>query len=295
MDVELRHLRSFVAVAEELNFTRAAARLHLAQPALSAHVRQLEQRMGCRLLERTTRKVSLTPAGAALLDAAPGALAAVEEAVADAQAAAAGEGGTLAVGMPATSALDLVPRVLRAFAEVRPRVHVSVRSVPFGDPTGGVRSGECDAAIVWLPFDPAGLEVEPLYEDERVVLMAASHALASTDPSQLDVRTVARAPFVHLRGFDEVAADFWTLAEFRDDEPISVGAWITGFEDMFPAIRSGQAIAAIPSSVAAGLPWDDVVTRPVAGLPPATVALCRRAGDSRPVLGAFAAAVRSAL
>ena len=72
MDVELRHLRSFVAVAEELNFTRAAEKLHLAQPALSAHVRQLEERVGCRLVERTTRRVSLTPAGEALFAAALG-------------------------------------------------------------------------------------------------------------------------------------------------------------------------------------------------------------------------------
>ena len=63
MDVELRHLRSFVALAEELNVTRAAERVHVAQPALSAHIRQLEQRVGCRLVERTTRGVSVTPAG----------------------------------------------------------------------------------------------------------------------------------------------------------------------------------------------------------------------------------------
>src|ERR671914_915416 len=70
MDVEIRHLRSFVAVAEERNFTRAAERLHLAQPALSAQIRQLEQRMGVQLLERTTRKVDLTPAGEGLLERA---------------------------------------------------------------------------------------------------------------------------------------------------------------------------------------------------------------------------------
>src|SRR3954464_11316023 len=107
MDVELRHLRSFIAVAEELNFTRAAARLHLAQPALSAHVRQLEERIGMQLLERTTRRVSLTPAGGALLEAAPGALAAVDAAVASARAAGAGETGELVVGLMATSALDV--------------------------------------------------------------------------------------------------------------------------------------------------------------------------------------------
>jgi len=295
MDVELRHLRSFVAVAQELNFTRAAERRHLAQPALSAHVRRLEERIGVRLLERTTRRVSLTPAGAALLEAAPGALAGVDAAVAAARAAAAGETGELVVGLMATSALDVTPRVLRAFAQLRPGVSVSVRNVSFDDPTGGVRSGEADLAIVWLPFTEEGLVVEPLFEDARVVVLGESHPLAGVAEADLDLGAVARCPFVEVEGGDPVSNAFWNLAEFRDGEPLRVGAWITGFEDMFAAIRAGQAIAAVPESVASTLPFGDVVVRHVPGLPPATVALCRRAGDDRPMVEAFAQAVRSVL
>lgn len=156
MDVELRHLRSFVAVAEELNFTRAAERLHLAQPALSAHVRQLEARIGAQLLERTTRRGDFTPEGAALLASAPAAIAAIEDAVRAAQAAAAGEAGE------------------------------------------------------------AGLVTEPLFDDERVVVLGASHPLAAR-PS-LDAREVARQPFVHVADVDPVTAGFWTLR--RDRRPV---------------------------------------------------------------------------
>lgn len=294
MDVELRHLRSFVAVAEELNFTRAAERLHLAQPALSAHVRQLEERVGVKLLERTTRRVALTPAGAALLGSAPAALAAVDDAVRAARAAGAGETGELVVGLLATSALDFTPRVLRAFAQVRPEVRVSVRNVPFDDPSGGVRSGECDAAIVWLPFIDDGLAIEPLFEDARLLVLATSHRLAAQE-GPLDPREVAREPFVWVREIDPVAGAFWTLEAYRDGEPLRVGAHITGFEDMFAAVRAGQAVSAIPASVAGGLPWDDVVVRELEGLEPATVALCWRADDERPVVRAFVEAVRAAV
>lgn len=291
MDVELRHLRSFVAVAEELNFTRAASKVHVAQPALSAHIRQLEERMGCRLVERTTRRVALTPAGEALFALAPAALASVADAVRAAQAAAAGETGSLVVGLLATSGLDFTPRVLRAFASEWPGVEVSVRNVSFDDPSGGVRSGEADLAIVWLPFTDEGLICEPLFEDRRLAVMAATHPLASQ--ASVTPEELVREPMVWVRDIDPVTGAFWTLESYRGGEPRRVGAHITGFEDMFPALRAGQAVAAIPESVATGLPWPDLVVREVVGLSPATVALCRRADDTRPIVEAFASVVRA--
>jgi len=289
MDVELRHLRSFVAVAEELNFTRAAARVHIAQPALSAHIRQLEERVGCRLVERTTRRVALTPAGEALFALAPSALAAVADAVRAARAAAAGETGSLVVGLLATSGLDFTPRVLRAFAAAWPGVDVSVRSVSFDDPSGGVRSGECDLAIVWLPFVDEGLVCEPLFEDDRLAVLNAGHRLAALE--ELDPYELAQEPYVWVRDSDPVSGAFWTLDEYRRGVPRKVGAHITGFEDMFAAVRAGQAVSTIPASVASGLPWPDIVVRRVKDLPPATVALCRRADDTRPIVSAFAEVV----
>jgi len=291
MDVELRHLRSFVAVAEELNFTRAAGRVHIAQPALSAHIRQLEERVGCRLVERTTRRVALTPAGEALFAAAPSALAAVADAVRAARAAAAGETGSLVIGLLATSGLDFTPRVLRAFAAAWPGVDVSVRSVSFDDPSGGVRSGECDLAIVWLPFVDEGLVCEPLFEDDRLAVLNAGHRLAALE--ELDPYELAQEPYVWVRDSDPVSGAFWTLDEYRRGVPRKVGAHITGFEDMFAAVRAGQAVSTIPASVASGLPWPDIVVRPVKDLPPATVALCRRADDTRPIVSAFAEVVRA--
>jgi DNA-binding transcriptional LysR family regulator len=291
VNVELRHLRAFVAVAEELNFTRAAARLHLAQQALSAQIQQLEARVGAPLFSRTTRRVELTPAGRAFLAHAHEVLGAADAAVDAARAAAAGETGELTIGLLATAALDFTPRVLRAFAAERPDVQVSVRNVEFADPTGGVAGGETDVAIVWLPFATDGLEVEQLFADDRVALLAADHPLAARD--ELRAEELAREPTGWIEEMDPVARDFWTLAEHRNGEPRPPGPAITGFDDYLAAVRALQAVAAVPRSIASSLPWSDLVVREVVGLAPAEVAVCRRAGDENPLVAAFVAVARA--
>ena len=289
MDLELRHLRAFVAVAEELNFTRAAERLHLAQPALSTQIRQLELRVGAPLFVRTTRKVELTDAGQALLERVPGLLVGVDDAVRAARRAAEGHTGTLTIGLLATGPLDVTPKILRAFARERPHVRVAVRNVGFADPSGGVRAGDTDLAIVWLPFEDEGLVCEPLFEDRRMAVLAADHPLASREP--LEVADLLGEPMCWVQGVDPVAGAFWTLDELRGRPP-TIGAEVTGFEDMFAAVRAGGAVAAIPGSIAERLSFPDIVAREVAGLPPATVATCRRGGPQDPRVEIFAACAR---
>lgn len=285
MSVELRHLRSFVAVAEELNFTRAAARVHLAQQALSAQIRQLEELMGVRLFNRTTRRVELTAAGEALLERIPALLEGIDGALDAAASAARSETGELGVGLLATAPLDFTPRLLRAFAEARPEVALSIRNYPFGDPSGGLRDHRTDVALVWLPFTTEGLVCEPLLEDARMAVLAADHPLAGRD--ELETADLVDEPIVWVDDMDPVARDFWTLADQRGGAPPRIGARVTGFEDLFAAVRAGRAVAASPASVVGGLPFTDVVVRPVRDLEPAWVAVCRRAGDDNPSAGAF--------
>ena len=285
MSIELRHLRSFVAVAEELSFTRAAERLHLAQQALSAQIRQLEQLIGATLFIRTTRRVELTPAGRALLERAPALLEAVDAAVEAAVQADRSEAGELSVGLLATAPLDFTPRLLRAFAARHPDVDVSVRSYPFDDPSGGVRDRAADVSLVWLPFSTDGLVCEPLFSDPRMAVLPASHPLAARE--ELEVGDLLDEPVVWIDDMDPVARDFWVLADHRDGPP-RIGAHITGFDDMFAAVRAGQAIAASPASVVGGLPFADLAVRPVRGLAPAQVAVCRRADTPNPAAELFA-------
>jgi DNA-binding transcriptional LysR family regulator len=172
------------------------------------------------------------------------------------------------------------------FAAERPNVSVSIRNVAFDDPTGGVLSRKCDVSLVWEPFLTQGLTCERLFSDERVAMLAADHPLLASEGA-LSAEALAQEPFVWVDDMDPVARDFWTLAEQRGGRPPRIGARITGFEDLFAAVRAGQAVAACPASIAAGLPWKDLTTRPVQGLPPVQVALCWRAEDRNAVVNAF--------
>src|SRR5919202_4669249 len=124
MQLELRHLRYFLAVAEELNFTRAAERLHVAQPALSAQIRQLETQLGCGLFERTTRKVELTPEGRVLAEDAREIIARADHAVARVGAAARGERGVLSIGFLLHGASETGTEILVRFGERFPEVEL---------------------------------------------------------------------------------------------------------------------------------------------------------------------------
>ncbi|WP_239491787.1 LysR family transcriptional regulator [Luteitalea sp. TBR-22] len=287
MSVELRHLQAFVVLAEELNFTRAAARLHVVQQALSTRIRQLEDDLGVTLFTRTTRHVALTPAGETLLTHVPAALQGVASALDQARQATGAERGSLVLGLLATAPLDFTPRLLRALAAEYPHIDVTMRNVAFDDPTGGVRAGETDVALVWRPFDERDVACAPLFADARVAVLPADHPLTAS--GLVEAEALAAEPFVWVDDMDSVARDFWTLAEVRQGRPPRIGAHVTGFEDLFAAVRAGRAVAACPASVTDALPWRDVVTRPVRGLGPAIVAACWRRTDANPLVQAVVA------
>jgi DNA-binding transcriptional LysR family regulator len=175
---DLRQLRTFVAVAEELNFTRAAARLHLAQQAVSKAVRQLERELGVELLERTTREVRLTAAGAALLDSGRGVLAAADDAFARARAIGGGRAGTVRVAVsPACgyAVRDEVTAVLRAGA---PDVAVSLLEVRPGEVEQLLRDRDVDFVLARAARIGAGIESVALRPTPAVLAVPAGHRLA---------------------------------------------------------------------------------------------------------------------
>lgn len=180
--MDLRHLRYFVAVAEERHFTRAAERLGIKQPPLSLTIRQLEQELGTLLLHRLTRGVELTEAGAVLLDSALRILDQVERTKADVQSRARGETGHIHVGFAgATYFQPRVPELILAYREFYPKVLLSPVQSNTPHLIEALRTGSVDVAFVRPPFgDGEGIAVEPLVEEPMCIVLPSTHALAES-------------------------------------------------------------------------------------------------------------------
>ena len=177
---ENRRWSFFVAVAEELHFTRAAERLRIAQPHLSQEIRKLEKELDVTLFERTKRRVALTPAGTVLLDRVRDLQIATDEAVRAARRVARGETGSLSLSFSSAAAFDLAPRSLTRYGRAYPDVDVIVEDLFSNKAIDGVLNGRVDLCIVHPPrrVDPS-LQVEDLYDEEMVAAMPANHRLAA--------------------------------------------------------------------------------------------------------------------
>jgi DNA-binding transcriptional LysR family regulator len=175
---ELRHLRYFVAVAEELNFSRAARRLQMAQPPLSVAIRQLEQELEVELFQRTSREVRLTEAGRSLLDGARRTLAEAERAMSDARRAAAGELGSLRLAFSWSARFETLPAVGQAFRTERPEVTLLAEEMWNARMADALRGGSIDLAMALCPEIAGELTYEPIRREAVVALLGTKHALA---------------------------------------------------------------------------------------------------------------------
>jgi DNA-binding transcriptional LysR family regulator len=177
--VELRHLRYFRAVGEELHFGRAAERLHIAQPPLSQQIRQLERELGVSLLTRTTRTVELTPAGRAYLERTVEILDAVDDAGGQARRIDAGAEGSLAIGCVGSATYSLLPELVRALGESLPGVEVTVRGEMLAPAQiEALLSGDIDLALLRPPVNHDGIVTETVRRDRLLAALPADHRLA---------------------------------------------------------------------------------------------------------------------
>jgi DNA-binding transcriptional LysR family regulator len=280
---DVRQLAHFVAVAEELNFTRAAERAHLVQQALSASIAQLERHLGVKLLERSTRRVALTDAGRAFLEPARDALASVDRAVVIAEQHAAGQHGRLRVGLCATAGLALTPRLLSTFNERYPRIDLEVRHFDFADPRAGVASGLTDVAIVRPPFQQDHLRLLQIGSEPRSVVLSAGHRLARRESVRFG--ELLEEPWMDA-DTDRLWCSFWRGDEYRE-RPAPIGATCSSFDELFEAVRSNRATGLVPASIAKVQAWPGLAFVPVADIAPSTTAICWRAEDRRAALGNF--------
>ncbi len=192
--MELRHLRYFVAVAEELHFGRAAARLSIVQPSLSQQIRQLEDELGFPLLRRTRRSVELTDAGKAFLTAAQHVLAEVQEAKRIAQRAYRGEVGRLVVGYISSSTYDLLPLILRAYRERFPHIEVALRELTTQEQVRALEEERIHVGLLRLPISTAMIRVDVVGREPIVCVLPEEHPLAAHE--RIPVSMLADEPFV---------------------------------------------------------------------------------------------------
>lgn len=294
--MDLRQLRYFVAVAEELHFTRAASRLHLAQSALSAQIGALEREVGAPLFTRANRRVALTPVGAALLPEARELLSSADRVLAQARSHAQRQADTLAVGCLGAVPGELLSVVLRELALEWPGARAEVHAFDFAQIQDSLAEARADVAFLYLPFEhdrPDEVEVISLVEEQRVVLLPATHPLAERE--QLTPEDLARETFIsHSPAVPERWRDFWLLTDELGGRPAVHPHTADTLEEWLHLIAQGEGIDTAPRLISRYYPWPGIRFVPLAGAAPATLAVVRRRGDgAEPLVDAFVRLART--
>jgi DNA-binding transcriptional LysR family regulator len=274
----LRHLEYFIAAAEEGQMTRAAHRLHLAQPALSHAIAELESQLGVKLLERHARGVSLTPAGEAFLPKARAAIAAWHEVVATGRSFARASRGVIEFGfLGVPPGLDS-PGPFEDLARAHPDIELRFRELPFPTtPTAAWLAG-VDVAVCHAPQAEATVWCDEVRREPRVLLAPERHPLAHR--SELAVAEVLEATFIGLHPTVEPSwAGFWSLDDHRGGPPQSVTADdAANPQEVLASLAVRNAVTTVPASVAASLSkiLTGVAAIPLRDARPARIALLGR-------------------
>nr|WP_269634545.1 LysR family transcriptional regulator [Nocardioides sp. J54] len=282
--MHVRKLRQFIVVAEELHFSRAAARLYVAQQALSRQVKELEEELGATLFRRSTRSVELTAAGRALLEGARATVEAWDRAVARTTSAARAEQGVLRVGSCPAAALELTSPILRELEERLPDVEVEMREHLLTDPSAGLLDHSADVAFVRVPATLPGMEVVPLFTEPLVVSVAAGHCLAERD--RVSVAEVLDEPITVSRTEDAAYRAFWQLAGFRDEAPAVLLDHTSVIEEGI-LVASGRAVSVTVAAAARYGGHPDLRFVPIVDAPRSTLAVALPAAEPSPLARAF--------
>jgi len=293
MDVHLRDLRYFVAVAEELNFTRAARRLHLSQPALSKQIQALEAALHAQLLQRNRREVKLTEAGDALLASVRPLLESWDGITATVTEAAARDARVLRVGTLTSIGRALYPGVIDHFEVRQPAWRVELRSFGWGDPTAGLRDRATDVAFLWLPIDAEEIAYEILVTERRVVALSAKHPLAAR--SSVSFLAIADEPLLALPESAGPLRDFWLANDQRSGQPARIAAEVTSADETFEMVAAGVAAHLMAEGNAAIYARPGIACVPVDDLDPAHLAIAWRRDDQRAPVKAFVEACLDAI
>lgn len=281
-------MRYFVAVAEELHFGRAAERLYITQPSLSAQISALEAKLGVRLLDRNSRQVRLTGAGEAFLEGARRAIEESERAVSEARRASEGEVGSLALGFVNGASLGLLPSIVGTFGARYPEVELELREMNTSTQLPALREGRIQAGVVSMLPEEAddSLEVRSFVRTGMIAALPEGHPLSSSQ--EVSVASLAEEPLVMVSRDLEPYLHDGTMRLFRERGLSPRVAQETSQLQMsLGLVAAGVGVAVAPARVRnvgrAGVAYREIREEtPIVGL-----SLAWRRDDGSPVLGAF--------
>ncbi|MDI9886002.1 LysR substrate-binding domain-containing protein [Streptomyces sp. HNM0645] len=279
MSIELRHLRCFLAIAEERSLTRAATALHLTQPAVSRTLAALERRLGVRLVDRSTHHLDLTAEGRAFREKAAAVVAAFDEALDPARL----HRRPLRLGHAWSAFGAFTTPLLRRWRQEHPDTPLELFRID--DRTAGLARGEVDAAVLRGPVDTPGLVTALLFTEPRVAAVTSDGPLARH--ASLTLADLASVPIVLNTVSGLTTLDLWP-AGTRPGTTLTVG----NTDDWLTAIAAGRGAGASAASTAAMHPHPGVTYRPLADAPPVPVLLAWRAAAPHPATGALVALAR---
>jgi len=253
--VELRHLRYFLVVAEEGQFTRAASRLAMQQPPLSQQIRMLEEEVGFELFERLPRGVVLTPAGAAFAEDAQGLLAGLQQAVSKAKRIAVGEVGFLSIGLTSSAGFHpLTTEVIRAFRQAHPEVSVDLAELNAAEVIEKLASGQIHVAFLRKPVDmPDSLSFDLLFDEPMVVVLPTGHALLSgrgQKRPEISLRALAGEDFILVRrpGAPGMYADILAACRQAGFAP-RIAREVPRMVSAINLVAAGMGLTLVPASM----------------------------------------------
>lgn len=293
--MELRQLRYFLALAEDLHFTRAAQRVHVAQPALSAQIRALEHEVGGPLVHRTTRQVTLTAAGEALVAEAASLVDEADRTLAEIRSIVRRERQILAVGCLGAPG-DLLDTTVNALARRFPEVTVDLRTFDYVQIWSSLVDGGVDLALAYLPSDGIelrDLEVLEICDEPRMVVLSASHKLA--DRRELRPADLANEVFItHPDIAPERWRDFWLLTDQVGRRPAVYEVRAETVEQWLYLVRRGAGVDTCPAHMARYYGWPTLRFIPLRDAPPTKLSVLQLKRENTPLAAAFLEAVQTA-
>lgn len=284
--MELRQLRYFAAVAEELHYGRAAERLRIAQPALSRQIQALEKELLVQLLLRNRRRVQITPAGQVFLDRARAILARTDEAVVAAQRASGGASGTLNLGFVGSATYDVLPGVLRAFRQAAPNVELTLSEMTVHAQIEALTEKRIDIGLLRLPTKTEGLVFRTIAREPLYVALPSSHRLAQFPVVRMTA--LAEEPFVL---YPDHPRPSWTefvigLCQQAGYHPV-IAQRTVEIQTTLSLVAAGIGVSIVPKCIG-NIQRKDVVFRRLSGVRARTELLAAyRESDSSPVVRTF--------